>query len=453
MQEQVAPAPTPPSRATTPSERATPQARRAVLSGAAGSALEWFDFAVYGALSATVFPTLFFHSLDPAMGLLASFATFGVGFFARPLGGLFFGPLGDRIGRRQVLLATFISMGAASLVIGLLPTYEAIGLTAPLLLVLMRFIQGFALGGEATGAQLLTMEHAPRNRRALYGALMAMGSPLSQVLATLLLTILSAALAPQAFNSWGWRVPFLLSILLVAVGIYIRLRIEETPLFEHEAEELAAESAAPLMIMRSYWKTIARLILAFSPIVLTFYIVSVFGIAYLASRGFDRSQTYAIIMVSNLLSVFAIWLGGYVADRIGRRRVLFIGSAIALAAGLAFFPAADTGNFPLVLTVVAVALTGTQFGNAAQGALFAEAFPTRVRYTGSALALTGANLIFAAPAPFVASWLTSLGLGTAPVIVFWAAVIVAALVNIYTMREGRTLEGAPQKFGKGRLGQ
>jgi MFS family permease len=443
----------PAASTATRTERATPQARRAVLSGAAGSALEWFDFAVYGALSATVFPTLFFHSLDPAMGLLASFATFGVGFFARPLGGLVFGNLGDRIGRRQVLLATFISMGTASLIIGLLPTYQVIGFTAPLLLVIMRFIQGFALGGEATGAQLLTMEHAPQARRALYGALMAMGSPLSQVLATLLLTVLSSALTPEAFTAWGWRVPFLLSILLVVVGIYIRLRIEETPLFEHEAEELAAESAAPLATIRGHRKTTARLILAYAPIVLTFYIVSVFGIAYLTSRGFDRSQTYAIILVSNLLSVLAIWIGGYVADRIGRRRVLFIGSVVALAAGLAFFPAADTGSFPLVLTVVAVALSGTQFGNAAQGALFAEAFPTRVRYTGSALALTGSTLIFAAPAPFIASWLTSLGFGTTPVIVFWTAVILAALVNIYTMREGRTLEGEPQRFGTGMLGR
>ncbi|BCT75236.1 MFS transporter [Sinomonas cyclohexanicum] len=452
MQHQDAPAVTAVSQTASP-ERPTAQARRAVFSGAAGSALEWFDFAVYGALSATVFPTLFFHSLDPAMGLLASFVTFGVGFFARPLGGLVFGQLGDRIGRRQVLLATFISMGTASLIIGLLPTYEAIGFTAPLLLVLMRFVQGFALGGEATGAQLLTMEHAPRNRRALYGALMGMGSPLSQVLATLLLTVLSTALSAEAFTSWGWRIPFLMSILLVIVGIYIRLRIEETPLFEHEAEELAAESAAPLVIIRGYWRTIARLILAYAPIVLTFYIVSVFGIAYLTSHGFDRSQTYAIIMVSNLLSVVAIWWGGHIADRIGRRRVLFIGSVVALVAGLAFFPAADTGNFPLVLTVVAVALTATQFGNAAQGALFAEAFPTRVRYTGSALALTGSTLLFAAPAPFIASWLTSLGFGTTPVIVFWAAVIVAALVNTYTMREGRTLEGGVQSFGTGRLAQ
>ncbi|MFJ5979225.1 MFS transporter [Pseudarthrobacter oxydans] len=206
-------------RTLRPPGSATPQARRALASGTMGSALEWFDFAVYGALSATVFPTLFFNQMDPAMGLLASFATFGIGFFARPLGGIFFGFLGDKLGRRKILLVTFLSMGGASLIIGVLPPYSAVGLLAPLALVLMRFIQGFALGGEATGAQLMTMEHAPQDRRAFYGALIAMGSPVSQVLANLTLAVLSATLSPEAFLEWGWRIPFLLSILGTAEGL------------------------------------------------------------------------------------------------------------------------------------------------------------------------------------------------------------------------------------------
>ncbi len=320
-----------------------------------------------------------------------------VGFFARPLGGIVFGHLGDRIGRRKILLATFLSMGAASLVIGLLPTYESIGFLAPLALVLMRFVQGFALGGEATGAQLMTMEHAPTDRRAFYGALMAMGSPVSQVAANLMLAVLSGVLSEQAFLAWGWRVPFLMSILLVAVGIYIRLKVEETPVFKEGLKELANESTNPGVVIKKHWVTMLRLILAYSPIVITFYIVSVFGISYLTTHGFTQSQTFTIIMISNFLSVIAIWWGGRLADVYGRRKILMLGSAGTLVAALIFFRVVNTGNFPLTLAIVAFAQVSAQFGNAGFGALFAEAFPTHMRYTGSALSLTGANLIFAAP--------------------------------------------------------
>ncbi|MFE7705956.1 MFS transporter [Streptomyces sp. NPDC057486] len=414
-----------------------------------GSALEWFDFAVYGAMSATVFPTLFFNEMSPGVGLLASFATFGVGFFARPLGGIVFGHLGDRIGRRNVLLTTFLTMGIASLVIGLLPPYSTLGLAAPLLLVVLRFIQGFGLGGEATGAQLMTMEHAPKDRRAFYGALMAMGSPLSQVAANLMLAVLSGVLSEAAFLSWGWRVPFLLSILLVAVGIYIRLNVDETPVFQQGVQENAQESTNPAAVIRRRGWTIARLILAFSPIVLTFYIVSVFGLSYLAGLGFTRSQTFTIVTVANLLSVVAIWWGGRLADVYGRRKILMTGSAGTLLAALVFFPLVDLGSFPIALVMVAFALMSAQFGNAGQGALFAEAFPTHMRYTGSALALTGANLIFAAPAPFLASWLTSLSNGsTVSITIFWVVTIVAALINMLLMGDYKTLEGSEHTFGR-----
>ncbi|MCA4131623.1 MFS transporter [Arthrobacter sp. M4] len=435
-----------PVRTRTPAPR---QAKRAVVSGTFGSALEWFDFAVYGAMSATVFPVVFFNKLDPVIGLLASFATFGVGFFARPLGGIVFGHLGDRFGRRKILLTTFILMGAASMIIGLLPPYSSIGFIAPLALVLMRFIQGIALGGEATGAQLMTMEHAPEDRRSFYGALMAMGSPISQVLANLMLAVLSGVLSGEAFLSWGWRVPFLLSIFLVAVGIYIRLKVEETPVFKEGVREVAAEQTNPGTVMKSHGLTILRLILAFAPIVITFYIVSVFGISYLTSHGFSQSETFTIIMISNFLSVIAIWWGGRLSDVYGRRRILMIGSAGTLLAAFIFFPVADLGSFPLALGVVAFALVSAQFGNAGQGALFAEAFPTHMRYTGSALALTGANLIFAAPAPFLASWLMTITAGnTVSITIFWVVTIIAALINMLFMGDGRTLEGKPHRFGR-----
>lgn len=439
----------PVKRPLRPSTPAPAEAKRAVLSGTFGSALEWFDFAVYGAMAATVFPVVFFNDLDPSLGLLASFATFGVGFFARPLGGILFGHLGDRLGRRKILLTTFILMGAASMVIGLLPAYSAIGFIAPLALVLMRFIQGIALGGEATGAQLMTMEHAPADRRSFYGALMAMGSPISQVMANLLLAVLSGVLSKEDFLSWGWRLPFLLSILLVAVGIYIRLKVEETPVFKKGMQELGAESTNPAIVIRTHGMTILRLMLAFSPIVVTFYIVSVFGISYLTTHGYTQSQTFTIIMISNFLSVIAIWWGGRLADVYGRRKILMIGSFFTLVAAVIFFQVVDLHSFPLTLAVVAFALVSAQFGNAGQGALFAEAFPTHMRYTGSALALTGSNLVFAAPAPFLASWLLSISGGsTLSITMAWVVIIVAALVNMLLMGDGRTLEGQKQQFGR-----
>ena len=206
-------------------------AKRATVASTVGSALEWIDFTAYGAVAATVFPKIFFSQMDPNMGILAAFATFGIGFFARPLGGLFFGALGDRIGRKNILLYTLSLMGAASFLIGCLPTYATIGFAAPLCLVLLRFLQGFALGGEATGAQLMTMEHAPQNKRGLYGSFINTGSSLSAALASGVLFALTSTLGAEQFQAWGWRIPFLMSFLLVVVGIYIRLRVSETPAF------------------------------------------------------------------------------------------------------------------------------------------------------------------------------------------------------------------------------
>ncbi|MGO1560466.1 transporter [Actinomycetales bacterium JB111] len=439
-------------RTFNPSTRATPQARKALVSGGAGSILEWFDFAVYGAMSASVFPIVFFSGSSPAMAGLLSFATFGVGIFARPLGGIFFGYLGDRLGRRTVLLATFILMGISSAAIGFLPSYGGVGFIAPLLLVTARFLQGFALGGEATGAQLMTMEHAPRDRRAFYAAIMAMGSPASQVLANGLLALLTFVLSENAFLSWGWRIPFLMSFALVLVGIYIRLKVEETPVFKEGRKSMALESANPAEVIRTYWPTLIRLILAYSPIVVTFYIISVFGIRYLTTEvGFTRNQTFTIIMVANVVAVAAIFIGGRLADIYGRIRILLLGGIGCLGGALVFFPIADTGNFPLVLLATTVILSLAQFGNAGHGAMCAEAFATQHRYTGSALALTGANLVFAGPLPFLAQWLTeSVTDGsTVPITIVWVGVIVIAIVCMSRfMSEGPTLEGEPQVFGR-----
>ena len=429
------------------SHQPTPQSRRALLSGAFGATLEYFDFAIYGAMSATVFPAVFFEGSDPSTALLASFATFGVGMLARPLGGVVFGYLGDRLGRRNVLLTTFLLMGVATTAIGLIPGYAAIGFVAPALLVTMRFLQGFALGGEATGVQLVVMEHAPPDRRAFYGAVLGMGSPISQVAANLILAVLAATLSEAEFLSWGWRVPFLFSIVLVAVGIYVRLKVEETPLFREQVAD--EELPGPFSVIRHHGVTMLRLILGFAPISLTFYLVTVFGISHMTSNGFTSSATFTILMVANVLAAVAAFVGGKLADRIGRRYVLLIGSGVCLLSAVLFFPAVATGDFALVMLVVVVASCGAQFGNAGQAALFAEAFPTHLRYTGSALCLTGTNIVFSAPTPLLCAWLVGIG-GVTAVATYWAAVIVLAMVNLALMRDGRSLEGLPLTFGRKR---
>ena len=235
---------------------------RAVASGALGSALEYFDFALYGALSATIFPALFFSDLGSTAGLLASFATFGVGFLARPLGAIIFGHLGDRYGRKPILFATLVLMGLSSIAIGLLPAYQ--GALVASALVFLRFLQGVSVGGEATGNQLMVMEHGAKSRRGLLGSFITMGSPISQVLANLALAVLSATLTTEQFESWGWRIPFLGSILIVAIAVFIRLKLEETPAFivNKAAESAEAKPAhGGLRVLRSHPLTVTKLTL------------------------------------------------------------------------------------------------------------------------------------------------------------------------------------------------
>ena len=381
--------------------------RRAAASGALGSALEWFDFAVYGALSATLFPTLFFSGLGESAALIASFATFGVGFVARPLGAVVFGFLGDRVGRRPILLTTLVLMGVTSVTIGLLPTGQGVLVAA--ILVLLRFVQGFSLGGEATGAGLVTMEHAHPTRRGLFGSLTTIGSPVSQVLANLTLLVLSSTLSPDAWASWGWRIPFFLGILLVGIGLYIRLKLEETPAFIVQQEN-AEQPANGLAVLKRMPLRVIQLTFGWAGVTLTFYLIAVFGLSYLTSTvGMPANETFSILMIANGVSVAAGLVGGITSDRVGRKKVL-IGGAVGCAVGVAiFFPIANLGQFLPALLVVTLALSSVQFAFGAQPAFFAEQFPTSMRYSGSALALTFSNLVFAAPAPLVAAALVQAG--------------------------------------------
>ena len=405
---------------TTPVQPSPPQAgeapkfdprtsRRAVVSGTFGTALEWFDFAVYGTLSATLFPLLFFPSFDENSAILASFATFGAGMVARPLGGIVFGALGDKIGRRNVLMFTLVLMGAASVLIGLLPTYAMAGIIAPILLVVLRFLQGFALGGEATGVQVLVVEHAPTAHRGLYGGILATGSPLAQTFASITLTGLAMFLSTEDFASWGWRIPFLMGVLLLVVGVFIRRRIEETPAFK-ENQKKAAESAIPqeraLAVIAKKPGTVIKLVLSWAASAGLFWISVTYAVNYLTKElGYDNSITFGLLLIANLISIPAAVLGGRLSDRIGRKKTFLLGLTMQGIAAGTMFPIMNSMNYPASVAIIALALCGIQVTAGTQAAFFSESLPTSMRYTGSALGMTLAGLFFGAPIPFIAAWI------------------------------------------------
>jgi MFS family permease len=308
---------------------------RAVAAAAVGTALEWFDFTLYGALSATILPKLFFPAMDPTSSLLASLATFGVGLAARPLGAIVCGHLGDKLGRRNLMLATVSMMGLASMLMGLLPTYGTIGLAAPVLLVVLRILQGFALGGESTGAQLMAIEYASPDRRGAYAGLLGVCSPLSQIMANGVLLALSAAMSPAAFESYGWRIPFLLSFLLIVIGVYIRLKVSETPAFEALRRTSAVRVGHPLRdVIRLHGRSVLRWMLFFCGPAALFYLIVVFSLSYITKTLELPKQTgFLLLMGANVCAIIGALAGGLLSDRIGRKKALAIGSIATLAIG------------------------------------------------------------------------------------------------------------------------
>lgn len=390
------------------SARAAVPARRIALATLTGATLEWYDFFLYGTAAALIFNTHFFPSLSPAAGTLAAFSTFAVGFIARPLGGLVFGHFGDRIGRRMTLVVSLLLMGVGSTLIGVLPGYATIGVWAPILLVLMRVIQGIGLGGENAGANLMAMEHAPAGRHNRFAGFPQMGTPAGLVLANSVFLLTTAAMPAGAFAAWGWRIPFLISASLVVVGLVIRLRVGETPSF--------AEAARRHDIVRFPLKDALkvggpRLLLTLLAVVANSavaYVFLVFSLSYGTQQlGLDRQLLILGITGASVLWFVAIpfWTG--VADRRGRRGMFIIGSAAILLWAVAFFPLLDTRNTVVVL----VALVGMGLiipvTHSVQGAIVADTFPANVRYSGSSLLLQLAALLGGGLAPVIATAIQS----------------------------------------------
>ena len=409
------------------------QLRRAVASSFLGSVIEYYDFLLYATASAVVFNKVFFSSLDSLTATVASFGTFATGYLARPLGGVVFGHYGDRLGRKRMLVLTMTLMGVASFLIGLLPTYAQIGSLAPIALVVLRILQGVAVGGEWGGAVLMSAEHAT-GRRGLWASFTNAGAPFGMVLSTAVLTGTGAVMDEQAFLSWGWRVPFLLSIALLAVGLFVRLRVEETPLFEAVKERA---SRLPLLdVFRDHPKTLLLGIGVGLSAFVAQGTLTTYLIAYGVRAGFARQVVLNALTLSSALAVLGIVGWSALSDRVGRRPVVLAGAVLMAVFGFALFPMVDSGN----QAVLAIALVLGQsvvhplmYGPLA--ALYTELFATGSRYTGASLGYQIAGL-GAGLAPLLFAQLdASTGGGTTTISVIIAACCLLTVVCVLALRE------------------
>ncbi len=367
-----------------------------------GTAIEFFDFYIYATAAVLVFPRLFFPRADPAAGLLASFATFAIAFLARPIGSAVFGPFGDRVGRKATLVAALLTMGASTVAIGLLPTYAAIGIAAPLLLALFRFGQGLGLGGEWGGAVLLAVENAPPGRRAWYGMFPQLGAPLGYLFAVGSFLLLSRYLSEEQFLGFGWRLPFLASAALVAVGLWVRLAITETPAFRRALDQRVRVPMHTLL--RHHPRELAAGVLASLSAFVLFYLMTVFALAWGTTElGYTRDRFLVIQLVGIACFGLAIPVSAVVAERGRRRTAVLVNVAIACF-GLVLAPLFEAGGAGVLAMMVAgMGLIGLVYGPL--GTLLSEQFPTAVRYSGTSLAFNLAGIFGASLAPYAATWL------------------------------------------------
>src|ERR687890_15548 len=416
--------------------------RQVAFASFIGTAIEWYDFFLYGTAAALVFPALFFPTFAPLTGTLASFATFGVGFFARPVGGVVFGHFGDRIGRKSMLVITLLVMGGATFLIGLLPTFQTAGILAPILLVILRFLQGFAVGGEWGGATLMAVEYAPPARRGFFGSWPGMGIPAGLVVATAVFTA-SSSLPPEQFLSWGWRVPFLLSIVLVAVGLFVRLKILETPAFQQMQESGGSSELPVLDVFRYHWRSLLLTMGAFFLLNGGFYLTVTFMLAYGTQNiGVDSGTMLTGVLIAGTVQIFAIGAFAALSDRVGRRPVYLGGAIFLLLFSFPLFWMVNTGVAPLIWLAMSIAIValGAMYGPS--GAFFSELFSTRVRYWGASLGYQLASAVAGGFAPVIAvALLSAYGYPAVALYMIVMALITITAVYLATETYQRDISG------------
>ena len=403
--------------------------QKVALTALAGTSIEWYDFFLYGAAAALIFPTAFFGEATPSTALILSLLTFAAGFIARPIGGIIFGHYGDRVGRKKTLVMALILMGVSSTLIGLLPTYAMIGITAPILLTSLRFAQGLAIGGQWGGAMLLVTESAPSNQRGYYGAFAQAGAPVGVILANLAFIITSALVSEESFYSWGWRIPFLASAVLIGISMYIQLNLEDTKAFKElqalresqkdNNEELIRRSPI-LEAIQKYPKRIALAAGAFLSIQVTFYILIAFLLAYgVTSAEITRDDMLAAVLIASAIMVPVQFMFSSYSDRHGRKGVFMAGAILTGLWAFAIFPLVDTGNFWLIVLAITGGLIFVSMMYGPQAAFFTELFTTEVRYSGATLGYQFGAILGGAFAPTIAALLWK-DYG-----IFWVSVYIA----------------------------
>ncbi len=387
--------------------------RRILFASLIGTTIEFFDFYIYATAAVLVFPTLFFPASEPTAATLQSLATFALAFFARPLGSAVFGHYGDRVGRKATLVAALLTMGVSTVLIGLLPTHAQIGVLAPALLALCRFGQGLGLGGEWGGAVLLATENAPPGKRAWYGMFPQLGAPLGFLLSTGVFLLLAHFLDEAQFMAWGWRVPFLASAVLVLVGLWVRLRITETPAFQRTVERQERERLPMATVLGRHAGTLLVGTLSLMATFVLFYLMTVFALSWgTGALGYGREQFLLLQMLGVLCFAATIPLSALYADRFGRRRAMLVATVGIILFGLLFKPLFEAGSAwqVLLFLCIGLGLMGLTYGPC--GTILAEMFPTPVRYTGASLAFNLAGILGASPAPYLATRLAdSHGIG------------------------------------------
>lgn len=414
--------------------------RRVVGASMIGTTVEWYDFFLYGSAAALVFNTLFFPEADPLTGTLLAFATYAIGFIARPLGGLVFGHYGDKLGRKKLLVLSLIMMGVATFAMGLLPTYASIGAAAPLLLVFLRLVQGFAVGGEWGGAVLIVSEHGDERRRGFWASWPQAGVPAGNLLATAVLAVLAAVQSDAAFLSWGWRIPFLLSGLLVLIGLWIRLSVSESPVFleavKKAGEQPEPEKAPIVTVLRHSWREVLIAMGARFAENVSYYVITAFVLVYLTTHlELDKSVGLNAVLIGSAVHFVTIPVWGWLSDVVGRRAVYLFGAGAMLVWSFVFFAMLDTMSPLGTIGAVTVGLVlhGAMYGP--QAAFFSELFGTKVRYSGSSIGYQLASIVAGGIAPLIATALLDATGGSLAISIYVGLTCVVTMVAVFAAKE------------------
>jgi len=425
---------------------------KVAATASAAAAIEWYDFFIYGTAAALVFPTLFFPAdLPPFVAQIASFSTFTVGFIARPIGGILFGHFGDLMGRKRALSAALLIMGVATMLIGLLPSYEQVGMAAPLGLVALRFAQGLAVGGQWGGAALMAIESAPAGKRGFYGSFVQIGVPLGLVVANLVFLLVSQGTSDLEFLAWGWRIPFLLSVALVGIGIYVHLHLEESSDFEKAEAALGVTVSKPkgmpiAIVLRDHLPNVLLAGGAFVANNTCFYIAITYIVAYGSSTlGIPRETLLSAVMVSSVVMIPVLIMCGGISDRYGRRGIFMLGAVLTGLWGFALFPLVETAS-PLLITVaIVVEMLFLSMMYGPQAALFAELFPVEVRYSGASLGYQIGAVVGGGFAPIIATALFAQFHSTLSISFYLGAMCVISFFSVFAL--GLRSKVAPLESG------